>query len=33
MAKAGRQSDQMRDKQTHNRRSGGVNLGRFRAER
>ena len=32
MAKAERQSCQMRDNQTHNRRSDGVNFGRFLAE-
>ena len=33
MARAGRQSRQMRDSQTHNRRSAGVNFGRFLDDR
>jgi len=33
MASAERQSRQMRDSQTHNRRSTGVNFGRFLRER
>jgi len=33
MARAERQSRQVRDSQTHNRRSAGVNFGRFFAER